>query len=216
MAQKENDMFKNCDLPNLKPRERIIHATLHIIGEEGLQGVTVRKITARADVNIGALNYYFGSKEETIDAALTLFTKKMFSNLDVLDDPTLDSKQKLKNFLLGYSNNIIKHPGLMKSMVGLALANRDLPENAVAWMNQGFKRFHTMVSDLTGIQDEAELARLSMQIIGSMAFPLILGKASYQMFEVDVYNDQERLAYIDTLVNRLCYYANNDKGTSIY
>jgi len=45
-------------------RERIIDAALDLFGDQGLTGATVRDIAARAKVNVAAISYHFGGKEE--------------------------------------------------------------------------------------------------------------------------------------------------------
>lgn len=54
------------------PRERIIAAAKEVFIEQGFDLATVREITLRADVNVAAINYYFGSKEELISEVLNL------------------------------------------------------------------------------------------------------------------------------------------------
>ena len=50
--------YNSKDIPNTK--DRILNSTLYIIGKEGFQNVTIRKIAATADVNVASINYYFG------------------------------------------------------------------------------------------------------------------------------------------------------------
>jgi len=45
-------------------RERILDAALDLFGERGLTGTTVRDIAARAKVNVAAISYHFGGKDE--------------------------------------------------------------------------------------------------------------------------------------------------------
>jgi AcrR family transcriptional regulator len=45
------------------PRHRLLEAAGEIFSERGFTGATVRKIIARAGVNIAAVNYYFRDKE---------------------------------------------------------------------------------------------------------------------------------------------------------
>ncbi|WP_159948772.1 TetR/AcrR family transcriptional regulator [Rhizobium sp. 18065] len=54
------------------PRERIITAAKEVFIEQGFDLATVREITLRADVNVAAINYYFGSKEDLISEVLNL------------------------------------------------------------------------------------------------------------------------------------------------
>jgi AcrR family transcriptional regulator len=52
-------------------RDRIILATVNCIERDGLEAVTVRAIAKEAEVNTAAVNYYFGTKERLIQAALS-------------------------------------------------------------------------------------------------------------------------------------------------
>jgi len=45
-------------------RERILQSALDLFGERGLNGATVRDIAARAKVNVAAISYHFGGKDE--------------------------------------------------------------------------------------------------------------------------------------------------------
>ncbi|UJW73797.1 TetR/AcrR family transcriptional regulator [Rhizobium sp. SL42] len=54
------------------PRDRIIAAAREVFIEQGFDLATVREITLRADVNVAAVNYYFGSKDELISEVLNL------------------------------------------------------------------------------------------------------------------------------------------------
>ncbi len=56
--------------PGLETRERILAAALEIFSERGFDGTTTRDIAARADVNLGLIKYYFGSKEKLWRAAV--------------------------------------------------------------------------------------------------------------------------------------------------
>lgn len=54
------------------PRERIISSARDVFIEQGFDLATVREITLRANVNVAAVNYYFGSKDELISEVLNL------------------------------------------------------------------------------------------------------------------------------------------------
>ncbi|MEA3058505.1 MAG: hypothetical protein QOF34_1320, partial [Sphingomonadales bacterium] len=52
-------------------KTRIIDAAEEIFIEFGFEAMSLRQITSRADVNLAAVNYHFGSKEALIHAMLT-------------------------------------------------------------------------------------------------------------------------------------------------
>ena len=49
-------------------RSRILDVAEELFGERGLDGVSIRDITRNAKVNLAAINYHFGSKEDLIAA----------------------------------------------------------------------------------------------------------------------------------------------------
>src|ERR1043166_5871346 len=49
-------------------RSRILNVAEELFGEQGLDRVSIRDITRTARVNLAAINYHFGSKEELIAA----------------------------------------------------------------------------------------------------------------------------------------------------
>ncbi|MHC4823722.1 MAG: TetR/AcrR family transcriptional regulator [Planctomycetota bacterium] len=44
-------------------KERILQAAKELFAEKGFPGTSMREITSRAEVNLAAINYHFGSKE---------------------------------------------------------------------------------------------------------------------------------------------------------
>ena len=49
-------------------RSRILDVAEELFGEQGLDRVSIRDITRKAKVNLAAINYHFGSKEELVAA----------------------------------------------------------------------------------------------------------------------------------------------------
>ena len=70
-------------------RSRILDAAESLLVEHGLDGTTLRMITAAAQANLAAVNYHFGSKEALIEAVfrrrLTWLNEQRIAALDVLE-----------------------------------------------------------------------------------------------------------------------------------
>src|SRR6266699_1393796 len=49
-------------------RTRVLDVAEELFGEEGIERVSIRDITDKAKVNLAAINYHFGSKEDLIVA----------------------------------------------------------------------------------------------------------------------------------------------------
>ncbi|MFI0445387.1 TetR/AcrR family transcriptional regulator [Actinomadura sp. 6N118] len=73
-------------------RSRLIEATLEVLARRGLAGATSREITAAAGVNLQAITYHFGSKDELVAQALVHAVRRWIEPIrtalaDVADDP---------------------------------------------------------------------------------------------------------------------------------
>lgn len=51
-------------------KERVLDAAQELFGAHGLEGTSLRAVTAAAGVNLAAVNYHFGSKEELFRAVV--------------------------------------------------------------------------------------------------------------------------------------------------
>ncbi|HEY6759678.1 MAG TPA: TetR family transcriptional regulator [Baekduia sp.] len=67
-------------------RERILHATLELIGEQGLSGVTNRAVARAAGVSPGSLTYHFGSQTDLLREALLAFVTREAERLEGIAD----------------------------------------------------------------------------------------------------------------------------------
>ncbi|MFI1538146.1 TetR/AcrR family transcriptional regulator [Streptomyces anandii] len=63
-------------------RERILAATLDHIAEEGVAGVSHRRIAARAGVPLGSMTYHFGGMDELLHEAFTRFADRIVAVFD--------------------------------------------------------------------------------------------------------------------------------------
>lgn len=92
--------------------EKILDSTLYMIGTYGSLNVPVRAIAKDAGVNVSAINYYFGSKEEMIKRTKEFFihnTKEIYS---ILDKEEMDEKERLILFANEIMEYTIRYTGL--------------------------------------------------------------------------------------------------------
>ncbi len=53
--------------PHFSTKERILSAAEMLFAQFGFAGTSLRQVTSRADVNLAAVNYHFGSKENLVN-----------------------------------------------------------------------------------------------------------------------------------------------------
>src|SRR6266700_3435455 len=84
-------------------RSRILDVAEELFGEQGLDRVSIRDITRNAKVNLAAINYHFGSKEDLIAA---VFERRVIpvnharlAALDMVEKATGKESPKLEDIL---------------------------------------------------------------------------------------------------------------------
>src|SRR5262245_64190234 len=73
-------------------RHRIISAVLKIIGEDGVAGVTNRRIARVADVSLGSITYHFATQHDLLRESLLYFVSEETRRFtEIADQACLDS-----------------------------------------------------------------------------------------------------------------------------
>lgn len=81
-------------------KDRILGAAEELFAQQGFAGTSLREVTSRADVNIAAVNYHFGSKENLVNE---VFRRRM-------DEMSAQRLQALKAAVAG-------HPGELEPVL---------------------------------------------------------------------------------------------------
>lgn len=101
-------------MPQVETVDRILDAAELLFAEKGFSETSLRMITSKANVNLAAVNYHFGSKNALIQAVfsrfLTPLSKLMEQGL-IENDWGLDGNTpKLEDILRLYMQSLLKIP----------------------------------------------------------------------------------------------------------
>ncbi len=88
-------------LQHFSTKDRILHAAEELFAQQGFASTSLRQVTSRADVNIAAVNYHFGSKDNLVNE---VFRRRM-------DDM---SAERLKALRLAVDS---RHPGELEPIL---------------------------------------------------------------------------------------------------
>ncbi len=98
---------------------RILDAAEELFAEKGFSETSLRTITSKANVNLAAVNYHFGSKKELIQAVFARFLDPFCQRLDrALEE--LEEQEK----------DSITIQRVLEVLAGTIAAGTDDPENA--------------------------------------------------------------------------------------
>ena len=184
-------------------KEKMIEVTARILREKGFKATTVRAIAKEAGVNIAAVRYYFGSKEELIGAALEYMMGSLESIVSILDDARRSAKERLKKYIISYFHLARKHPALFRSIS--SPSSSEAKETYFIYLNllhdQAWEKVVENVAEITGYTDRRDLELKCMQIFAAVEFPIILESNNKDSF-ISHYTDSTTLErYVDILMD---------------
>lgn len=187
------------------PKEKILQATFEIIGSKGVQAVTTRKIAARAGVNVAAVNYYFGSKDNVINEALKIFTSKLLSPYLHLDDTTLPPVERLRNFLRSYADSTLEYPDVFQNFIEQVMRHSDLSFEYIEFLKKvGWEKLEKLIREITLAQDGEDILRMKIfQMFSSLEFPVLIGVEMESLSQFDYYDRECRYQYVELVLKSL-------------
>lgn len=196
------------DSDNLTPKEKILDATMKIIGTKGYQHVTSRKIAALADVNVASINYYFGSKDIVVNEALKTFNAKLMSSFNYLDNLELPPETRLRNFLRIYADYTLEYPDIFRSFIDQVSHESEAPCEYIEFMKEtGLNKLKVVVQEIAGGENttETELIMRIFQMFSSLEYPVLVGDKMKSIAHFDYYDQECRYRYIDLVLKSLIH-----------
>jgi AcrR family transcriptional regulator len=117
VAGKRNDADKDVIAGDRPPssrvalsRDRILDAAISFIDEQGLPGLTMRRLGERLDVEAMSLYRYVGGREELLDGVVARVIDEMYNDDDVISAPTDGWQDFLQRLAHGVRRVALSHP----------------------------------------------------------------------------------------------------------
>lgn len=169
MPQPENDLSK------LPPRERMVYAAMVCLERTGLDGLTVRAISAEAGVNVAAVNYYFGGKDALIAEVrarqlATGFLEPLGELDTLLAMPDLSRREALQQFFEGFVRDMAQYPRTVESHLHEGLVRQDYSGPAFAALTTFLDGFLARTRGLLAPGTEAEQRMSVAQVWSAVLF----------------------------------------------
>lgn len=192
---------------NLTTKQKIINITMDIIAAEGFQNITIRKIASRANVNVAAVNYHFGSKDGVINAALTEVTDEMRKNFALLKEQTDgDVEDRLFTFIYNYTEIINKYPDIIRNMINHAIHNKPLDQH-IEYMTflktEGIELLKETIARVRPEMDKDVLCLRTLHLLSTLSFPVLLGGYIREITGVDLKDLEARKKHARLLLESI-------------
>ncbi len=90
-------------LQHFSTKDRILHAAEELFAQQGFASTSLRQVTSRADVNIAAVNYHFGSKDNLVNEVFRRRMDEMSAQrLEALEAATRNAPRQLEPVLAAF------------------------------------------------------------------------------------------------------------------
>ena len=96
-------------------KQQILTATIDAIEKYGLQNITTRVIAEEAGVNNAALHYYYGTKEQLLEQALSSTLNHMLEDTEEMIKGIGGLEERLRSVLTYLVEGTIAYPNLIRA-----------------------------------------------------------------------------------------------------
>src|SRR5450432_1369946 len=89
---------------------QIINYAVELFAEKGFEGISIRDLAARADVNVAMINYYFGSKEKLFESMVeerASYTRGLLD--EIVKNTAYTDIEKMDRIIDAYINKLFSN-----------------------------------------------------------------------------------------------------------
>lgn len=152
------------DFEDGSKKQLILQTTLELIQEVGLEGLTIRKISSRARINVALIHYYFGSKENLIHEAICYVLQSAEKLRLVLKDAGLTGEERLRRVFRLYMDILERYPSLV-----FRIFQADYKRYSEIFNKKVLDKILADLQVITGEDQPAVLFAMFMQTIGALS-----------------------------------------------
>jgi len=190
-------------------QEKILDRALYLIGMRGNYDVPIRDITKAAGVNVNAINYYFGNKDNMLHEVNEFFIRNYLSAYSILDtEEPPDRKLALwANEVMEYT---LQYPGIqiLQRHALQSSGSNKMKDFLLCDAEQYEQKVLLVLQDVFHVKGEsAQLVRC--MLYSAVIHPVSLG-TNFSFDTGQMANREFRLNYIQFVIDTL------KKGTIIH
>ncbi len=155
-------------------RRLIVEAVIACIEKYGIDKVTTRKIAVEAGTNIASINYYFRSKEELLEEALSLTINHMMEDVFAAIDDAQGSFETALNGVIFYLlSGSQQYPGVSRAHLYRAVVEREKKSISAQAMARVFDRLVRRAIREYPAKDPNYLRFVLSELMSSILFAML-------------------------------------------
>ena len=187
-------------------KQKIILKAIECIESEGFQNATVRKIAESANVNIAAINYHFGSKEQLFQIVMDATLEESFvQNINDYEEMWQDdTKKALQLFLEDTIEGAINFPNITKAHLADTFNKSDYRTNTVQRLNGFLSEFHGLIKNVIRSENEAKNKTAVVQLFSSILMVGMMPDLFSEFLNYDLKDKENQKNFVETILENYC------------
>ena len=187
-------------------KQKIILTAIECIERDGFLNVTIRKIAESAGVNVAAINYHFGSKDQLFKIVMNATLDESFINniKDYEDLWQSETRKALQLFLEDTLEGSLNYPNITKAHLNETFNGSNYETNTVRRLNDFLSEFQNLIqSELkqeAGIKSRIAVSQLFSSILMLGMMPDLFNK--FLIFDLKDKENQKK--FIQILLKNFC------------
>lgn len=184
--------------------QRILEASIAVIEEFGFKNTTVRRIAAKAGVNIASINYYFRTKEQLIDKVIEMIVYNTFDWSELSYTDNLPPKEQLFAVMEHLTRGAQNFTEIARALFFEAMVNGAYDTPAIKEMNRFMETLCQKMICGGCKMAEKDLRYAVAQIFMTGYFSVgVVPNICQPFLNADLTNDNERRKFLRHLIDRM-------------
>jgi len=181
-------------------RTALIGAARDLFVRHGYDGTSIRAITSRAGVNLGAVTYHFGSKDGLYDAVAASVAEPLRAHLEAVAARPGDAVQRLDTVVRGLFAYLLEHPEVPGFVVQHLASSREPPPalRAVVEANMGIIAGIIQEGQAAGAIRDGDPRLLALSIAAQPIWLALVRRLVHHTFAIDQEQPETRAELIET------------------
>lgn len=184
-------------------KQKIFETTLDLVNQYGTL-VSVRKISKAANVNVAAINYHYGSKDNLINEIIIYKLELFKAAFDLLSSEEIDEFERLELFLCKLVDLIDANP----EVADYVIDQHDLFKTRYEYQNYlevvGYRKLVQLIKQITGNKDEAYITIIIEHLLSASVLSY-LSQLSIANQNTDFLQDQNQKDTIHIFIENYFY-----------
>jgi TetR/AcrR family transcriptional regulator, regulator of cefoperazone and chloramphenicol sensitivity len=155
-------------------RNLILEAVVTCIEKYGIDKVTTRKIAVEAGTNIASINYYFRSKDQLIEEAMSMTINHMLEDVSKsMDDTGQSFEAILSNIFFYLLDGCLLFPGISRAHLYKIVMEKDYASTSAQTFRKVFERLVDRATQAYPAIEPKQVRLRISQILSSLMFVML-------------------------------------------